>query len=255
MSNLNKKIGVILIISFLTLLSIDLKAQDFYSGDFRFGLGIAPNVSWFTPNTEVYENNGNKTGWSWGLNTDFFFAENYAFATGIKMLSYGGKLKYPDLYTDGFPDFKVTGESDIRFNAIHIPLALKMRTSMPNALNFYAKFGANMMFNYTRTEDYYTDPDSDINFEANDRDYQGSSNLFNFGILVGAGMEYNISGNTSAYAGIFFNQGILNQLSKKAYNIDANGVILDSEDSTRGPQGEKQKATLNYLDLELGIFF
>ena len=137
----------------------------------------------------------------------------------------------------------------------NIPLALKMRTSMPSAINFYAKFGTNLMFNYSRTEDYYTDPNSNINFEANDRDFQGSSNLLNFGILVGGGIEYNISGNTSAYAGFIFNQGILNQLNRKAYQVDAGGAILDSEDSTRGPQGEKQKATVNFLDLELGIFF
>ena len=117
MFSLKKKTAVIFILFTLVLSSIDLKAQDFYNGDFRFGLGIAPNISWFSPNTDVYQNNGNRTGWSWGLNMDFFFAENYAFSTGLKMLNYGGKLSYPDLYNDGLNDFKVTGESNIKFNA------------------------------------------------------------------------------------------------------------------------------------------
>jgi hypothetical protein len=57
-------------------------------------------------------------------------------------------------------------------------------------------------------------------------------NLFSMSYFFGGGLEYNIGGQTSLTAGLFFNGGIIDVLSKDSH-----------------------KATLNYLTLRLGIFF
>ncbi len=130
-----------------------------------------------------------------------------------------------------------------------------MKTTLLNALNYYGKFGALALVNYNRSEDYFTDPNSNINVEFEDRDFNDDSRLFNLCILIGAGAEYNISGKTTAFAGITYHQGLLNQLNKRAYLTDDSGMVLSSEQTDPGPQGEKQKATINFISLELGIFF
>lgn len=231
-------------------------AQDYYGGDVRFGLGVAGNLSWYNSNTENYESDGSRAGWSWGLNAEYFFTENYALSTGLHMLSYGGKLKYPDLLVTQGPVERVEGNSDVKYTAVNIPVALKMRTAMLSAVNFYGKFGANICINYNVIENYETNNASGESVSVEDRDYSDQSKTFNLGLLVGGGAEYNISGNTTAYLGITFNQGILNQLNDKAYLTDDMGVILESERQDPGnPSGPDRKATINYLTLDLGIFF
>ncbi len=246
----------IFILSFLKPFCGELKAQDYYNGDLRFGLGIGPNLSWFSPKTDVFKRDGVRPGWSWGLNMDYFFGENYAFSTGISMLNYGGKLSYPDLYTNELrQEFRVTGETKANFYAVQVPIAIKMRTSLASAFNFYAKFGTNLCLNYTRTQDYYTDPNSSIDVEQNDLEFKNDSRLLNFGMIVGGGVEYNLVGRTTATAGITFNQGLINQLNKRAYLLDDSGNVAPTEESTTGPSGEKQRATINVISLDLGIFF
>ncbi|QNL22685.1 PorT family protein [Hyphobacterium sp. CCMP332] len=252
-----KKTFLKTIFTVLFLFSINnLQAQEYYSGDVRFGLGIAPNLSWYNISSDPYSSNGAKAGWSWGFNVDYFFSGTYSLSTGLHLLNYGGKLSYPDIYRNQLgQEFKVRGESDVKSSAVQLPLALKMRTTLLNALNYYGKFGAVAAVNYNRSEDYFTDPNSNINVEIEDRDFNDDSRLFNLSILIGAGIEYNISGNTTAIAGISYHQGILNQLNKRAYLTNDSGMVLASEQTDPGPQGEKQKATINFISLDLGIFF
>jgi hypothetical protein len=57
-------------------------------------------------------------------------------------------------------------------------------------------------------------------------------NLFNTNYFFGGGVEYNVGGNTSLLAGIFFNNGFLDVLSNNDH-----------------------KAVLNYLTFRVGVLF
>lgn len=245
-----------IIVLLLILGNHNMYSQDYYSGDVRFGLGINPNLSWLNVDSNPFSSNGPRLGWAWGFNVDYFFSGTYALSTGLQLQNYGGNISYPDLYRNSQgQEIRVRGESNLRYNAVQVPLALKMKTSLLQDLNYYGKFGAMAAINYKRSEDYFTDPNSAIDIEIEDRDFQNDSRLMNFSIIIGAGVEYNISGKTTATAGITYHQGLLNQLNKRAYLTDNSGNVAPTEQIEPGPQGDKQQATINFISVDLGIFF
>ncbi len=52
---------------------------------FRFGLKLAPNIGWISPDSEDYESDGSVPGFSWGFISDFTITENYFVATGFNV--------------------------------------------------------------------------------------------------------------------------------------------------------------------------
>ena len=57
----------------------------------RFSFMASPQLSWFNTESKTIENNGIKTGIRVGLQVDNFFAQHYAFTSGIFLSSTGGK--------------------------------------------------------------------------------------------------------------------------------------------------------------------
>ena len=51
---------------------------------FRFGVKLAPNLSWMSTDTEGYESDGMQMGFSWGFLADITLTENYFVKTGYK---------------------------------------------------------------------------------------------------------------------------------------------------------------------------
>ncbi len=74
-------------------------------------------------------------------------------------------------------------------------------------------------------------------------------------MVIGAGLEYNISGNTSLSIGITYNNGFVDQLDSRIIEFDDSGApllnsageILESENGVN--------VNLNYFALNIGIFF
>src|SRR4029079_16639540 len=71
-----------------------------------------------------------------------------------------------------------------------------------------------------------------VSGETTNKDVQDDINAFNLSMIIGAGLEYGLSGNTVILAGLTFDNGFLD--------------VLDSD---------KYKANNNYLALTLGILF
>ncbi|MBK7570770.1 MAG: outer membrane beta-barrel protein [Bacteroidetes bacterium] len=59
----------------------------------HFGLKITPSIAWLKTDSKVFESNGTKFGFAYGLITEFNFSDHYAFATGIDVTYRGGNLK------------------------------------------------------------------------------------------------------------------------------------------------------------------
>src|SRR5689334_392224 len=60
---------------------------------FHFGLKGTPALAWFKTDSPGLSSNGSTFGFSYGLITEFNFAKNYAFATGLDVTYRGGKFK------------------------------------------------------------------------------------------------------------------------------------------------------------------
>ena len=82
MENKIKKAILYMIILMLAGLSTDrLSAQE--KLPIKLGLKVAPNMCWMNTNTSGYEYNGLSVGGTVGFVSDIYFAERYAFSTGL----------------------------------------------------------------------------------------------------------------------------------------------------------------------------
>ncbi|TVQ17874.1 MAG: hypothetical protein EA361_01940, partial [Bacteroidetes bacterium] len=103
---------------------------------------------------------------------------------------------------------------------------------------YYAKFGFGGSVNLKATADdmFYAADGSSIS--RNDININDEVPLMRVSMILGAGTEYSMGGNTSLVGGITFNNGFTN--------------ILKGNDSL---SNRKKNARANYLEVTLGILF
>lgn len=211
---------------------------------FRFGLKVAPNVGWISPDSDEYENDGSVAGFSWGFISDFAITENYYVGTGFNINYLNGKYSYPHMITVNEPDTTdytgtLTRKTKLRY--IELPLTLKMKTNKFGQLQAYGQIGFSLGFNIkAKAEDSFRYKVAD-EYITDDQEHDITEDIkFLKGALVlGGGIEYFIDNSTSILVGITYNNGISNILK------DYNTVNPDV----------KQKATAHYIELTLGVIF
>jgi hypothetical protein len=260
-----KKIFLPIIAIVLTISS--LNAQD--DRPVRLAFAIQPATSWLSPEGDIYEKEANRLAFSYGIITDFVIAgnPNYAFSTGILINSQGGSLK-SDRFHDGTTTITPKGDSipmlidefaegveKYRLQYLDIPLTLKLKTNEIGYFTYYGQFGLDLSFNIkARQDDEYKFP-SQPEMTVEDVNISEKIGLFRTALQVGAGVEYNISGDTYIVGGIVWNNGLNNLFSDQYYvREDADGSpSITSNNALR--EGEKKKVTSNYLGLTIGVFF
>ncbi|HDQ16120.1 MAG TPA: hypothetical protein ENN45_03585, partial [Bacteroidetes bacterium] len=80
----------------LVLFSLTANAQN--EKFFRFGLLGETGYAWLKPNSKNLETKGGLLGLGYGMLAEFTLADNYSFASGIRVAYSGGKLQYTDQY-------------------------------------------------------------------------------------------------------------------------------------------------------------
>jgi opacity protein-like surface antigen len=211
---MNKKI---LLLAFFGLLTGTLFAQKFH-----FGLGVTPSMAWLHSGTDDFEGDGSKVGFNYGLITEFAITENYSFATGITFENNGGKLK-----TKGVTVDTLNYHLDFKLQYVEVPLTLKMKTKPVGYIRYYGQFGVAPAFLIGAKGT--TEQGSTI--IADDVDVKDDINNFNISLVIGGGIEYNLSGTTNLLLGIVYKNGFSDVL-----NTDS-------------------KANANSLGLNIGVLF
>ncbi len=208
----------------------------------RFGIKVAPNLSWTRSDTKGLQSEGSTLGYSVGLLAEFPLGPtgNYRFSTGLFLTTIGGKSSHVALNTDTF-NLAVTNEYSLRF--VELPLTIKMMTNEIGYLRYYGQIGLNAGINVRARQDYEqitttngvvrTESDTDIDIKENIRAIRGA-------LVIGGGVEYTFSGQTTALFGITYNNSIVNLLEKEALTV---------------PGAERPKLFADYLELTLGVFF
>lgn len=217
-----------LLLSSLFLLTIFISnAQDVM----KFGLYVDPAVSWMKIITGSTKSNGAKFGWAYGLVVDQYFAEKYAFSSGIEVVQIGGELRY-----DG-ESFQYAGEQflsqyvevDYSLQYIQIPITLKFKTNEFGFLTYFAQVGFTPS---VKTQGLATiSPSSSLDQTL--EKVSVSSHLinnFNLALTLSGGFEYSLGGTTALFIQGIFKNGFI--------NIANNSAIR-----------------LNYLALRIGVMF
>lgn len=228
------------IIIFTTLVFAinSIYAQDYST--WRFGLKVSPNISWFNPEIRHMDYENIDIGYSYGLFGDIHFAENYAVSSGFFITHQGGEVSF----WEGTYDVIIEGTSridtaDLKIRKydmqyIDVPLNLKLRTREIGYFTFYGQFGVSFGFNIrARADDEYHNNTSEENIEIDD-----VTNLFKASLIMGAGAEYSLLGNTAIVIGLYYNNGFTNPLD------------MGSTDD-----GRVISARANFVELTIGMLF
>ena len=197
------------------------------------GVKVAPNIGWLKVDQESYSSEGAVPGISWGLITDFYFAENYALSSGFNVSFHNGKISYPDIQSD------IPGvlNRSYRLKYIDIPVLIKMKTNDMGNFRFFGLIGVQPGVRIgSRAKDSFSGPTITNTKDWHNIDSQ--TNLFRMSMVIGAGLEYPIDNSTAIVAGINFINGFTDVLK-----------------NTNAITGEGHKALPNAFELSLAVVF
>ena len=207
-----------------------------------FGLKVGSNIGWIKPDTEEYESEGVKMGFTWGFIGEFFFMENYALLTGFNMNFNGGKLEYPTIMDvpEGDTTMTVSGQLHRQYHLkyIQIPLCLKMQTDLSEKITIFGKIGIGTAFNLNAkgTDDFVYEGGEITKDKA---DIDDEIALMRESLIVGGGVEWKIKGSTAIIVDLTYDNAFNNMLT-------GNNPAMP---------GTEPQAIHNFVELGAGIVF
>ncbi len=270
-----KKIALLAICLFSLSL---VKAQD-EEKSFRFGLRIDPSMNWYkVDNEKKFESAGSSVGFGWGLHTEIKLSENASWTNAIGLFYDKGNINYKVSSSTGDSVYYMlngddeqqeftsdtmstlpTGASIYRLgtrsytvNYAHLQTCIKMKTKEIGYITYFGQFGLNLGI---KTKARAND-DSEVfaspnwtNSAKEKIDVTKDAAFMKLGINIGFGLEFNISGSTSAFACLSYNHGFTNAVGKKS-------DFLKTTDDTTGKWIDiEQKFTARNIALTVGILF
>jgi len=285
------------LIGALLLLSFDALAQP-VNGDsrpgraryeepkFRMGLHFLPSVGWLDARDQFTVTNGSVTRFGFGFTADIMFADNYAIGTGINVFRNGGCLTVIDRVT-GSPvdlandssEYLVQRERKLTQHWVELPVTFKFRTREIGHITYWGQFGLGLGLNLRATADdrldyrYRNDGGSNplwveeslIQEEVEFKDVPVESEvaLIRAAMILGLGIEYNLSGKTALLVGATFNNGLVNVANKGNFGPDRTEEhIRPALDGSLDPAileapdpGYDMKMIDNAILLSLGLLF
>ncbi|MCD4711315.1 MAG: PorT family protein [Bacteroidales bacterium] len=210
----------ILVTSIILGAIISLHAQ---TPPMKFSVHVDPQFAWFNSDEETVEPDGSIFHIQVGLQMDYFFAENYAFALGVGINNLGGTLLYSDS-----TEFSSKGETllvepgqSVKLNLqyIDIPVGLKLKTEELGYATFFLQLGFNPMINLNAKA---TSVDASIDKE----DIRESVNLFCLGYHAGLGVEYKLGGSTAVIGGMRWTSGLTDVTDNDRANVKLNALSI-----------------------------
>lgn len=233
--------------------------QPTQSSTLRMGLAAAPVFSWFSPEGEgnSIESNGSRFAVKYGLYMDFRLDgnENYFFSTGLFMVNAGGSLSHDHAInapTASDPLMRSRREVDYRINYLTVPITFKLMTNEIGYNRYFARVGFDASLTvhsrFDSSDRLLSDPS--LTFTRENANSSDLTRFYRFGLHIEGGMEYNIGGNANLMISLEWNNGLNNIFSRDKRlpsGTDANNDVQLN--------GERATAAINFLALNLGVYF
>lgn len=193
-----KKISLIALLCFSTTI-IFAQQEDTFKG-FKLGLTAHPTFGYIKSDIQGVEGDGLRAGFTYGLLGDFYFAQNYAFSTALKLTTINGQTKT-----------SVTNEQKVyKLQYIEIPATVKLCTSENNGLKFFGQFGLGNGFNVRAKQDVKGASSTPI---QNDVDIYKTTSFYRASLIIGAGAEFTVGEKTKLSVGLTFDNGFTDMQS------------------------------------------
>ncbi len=260
------------LIALAICVSMITQAQDF--AKWRIGVKLNPNISKIKPDDKNITNEGSVFRFGFGLMVDKHFTANYAISTGLSIYKTGGQLTYlrqsNELNSgmgDSIPNATIARVNrTYRLQYFEIPICLKLKTNEIGYITYWAQFGLGLGFNIKARGDdeinYLERKNANTNnWEATnlasksteDEDISDDVRFFRVPLIVGGGIEYNLSGSTSILAGLTYSNGITNSLANSGVKADERGSPL--YETNKNASTFKLKGLNNFFEFNVGIIF
>ncbi len=197
-----------------------------FGQEYRIGLHFSPNTTWAKV-VEDYQDKSSKVQYSWGVRMEHNFSDrNYGYLAGVDLSKKGAKVSVKS--KDG-------NVYDLNYSAqyIEIPLAIKMTTRPIGQFSYWFNIG--LVPNLKLSEDVSIDSDV-VDYAFDDSKNYLSS--FNLGLLVGGGIQYELTEGTDLIGGLQFNNGFTN-------NVNDDEI----------PGGYSSRISFNSIGLFIGVLF
>ena len=211
----------------------------------KLGLKLSPQITWVAPESKGISSGGSKINASYGLMFDYYFTENYAFATEISVANYAGELIVKDSkITRGvIPAVSQDVNYIYRTQYVSVPLMLRMRTNEIGYFRYYADFGLdlallvrakadinNSSIDLTEVNVNTPDKKDEYTIESNDIPsikYNDDVAILRTAMVIGVGIQYKIFGNTLLVAGARYNKALNNFTVEDDWKAQMNAVSLN----------------------------
>jgi hypothetical protein len=192
--------------SLLVLLLFAAPGKVIYAqNNISFGIHADPLAGWFTSDNEDVKNDGARPGLNFGLTFNKYFTQNYAFSTGVNLITSGGNLVCNDTIemmlnnpVTVLPGNRVT--YTIKYLAI--PLGLKLQSNQIGYITFFADLGLDPKFVLGGKVEI---PSMSIEKE----NAANELNSINMGYHITGGIEYSLGGTTALVLGLSFDSNFI----------------------------------------------
>lgn len=174
----------------------------------------SPSVNWMNTSNRDVNREKIVLGYDFGLIGDIFFTENerYALQTGLMVMNTGGNLAYRTDQPFSFAGESMPADADIKYRLryLDIPFSIKLKTNEFHRAYYWGLFGLSGMVNIGARGD------------SNEGTLRKTSihdeiNMFNIGMNVGVGFDYDLGGNNAASVGLVFQNGLADVTTDNAF--------------------------------------
>lgn len=242
---------------------------------FKIGFNLSPSVDFMQPNTDGVKSDAAKMKFGYGMMAEYAFTNNYALGFGLEHKMGGAALDFTNadvryIAKDDTAEFRLR-KRIYRNDYVNIPITLKLMTNQIGYFTYFGQFGVDLsvlVASKTKDEtealksfslDSLGAPTESFDAVAKG-DFQGrysQSSFANIKLRIGAGFEWNFSGNTSLVVSVSYHNGFID-LMKDPKDKDVattEGLFKhDGSDYSKRVPFELN-ANLHHVALNVGILF
>ena len=263
------------------VLGNELFAQDVPVGPntrkkFKIGFNLSPSVDFFQPNTDGVKLDAAKMKFGYGMMAEYAFTNNYAVGFGLEHKMGGAALDFSNadvryIAKDDTTEFKLMSRT-YRYDYVNLPITLKLMTNQIGYFTYFGQFGVDLsVLVSSKAKDerqalqsFKTDSLGTLTEElfsgTGKGDFQGrynQSSFANIKLRIGAGFEWNFSGNTSLVVSVSYHNGFIDLMKDakdKQVNSEEGLFKHDVTDYSKKIPFELN-ANLHHVALNVGILF
>jgi len=207
-SNLTFRSAIFVIVLISASQTATLNAQQ----SIGFGIHADPLVGWFSSDNNAIIGKGVGAGFNFGLEFNKYFHENYAFSTGVSLITAGGTLSSSSPITlDLKNPITISPGSKMvyKIQYLAIPIGLKLKSNQIGYISLFTNIGLDPKFVLGGNIEV---PSQNIPKENANNEL----NRLSVGYHVVGGIEYSLGGTTSVVVGINFDSNFTNIIKKSA---------------------------------------